>query len=303
MAKFFKLLKMAVWRAFLHDQFAVAKGAAYSSILTLFPAVALVASVLTLSQSTEAAVREVSLSIGRMLPEGTRSAVMHFFQGNHPTPVRTIITTFVLTMWAGSGVMISWIDGFHRAYQLSKSWGMWHERWLSFLMLILAGGPMAFASFILAFGNQIEHWLVYHGGHDLGPYILGVWTVVRWLIAALTSVAVIALLYHHGLPRTQPWHRVLPGAALATALWFPSTLLFGYYLRYFANYTVIYGSVGTAVALLIWLYLVSLVVLVGAEFNALRAPRYPFGTYSELKGHEWVPPDASPGEHHERHGT
>jgi len=289
MSKFFKLLRIALWRAFVHDQFAVAKGAAYSSILTLFPAVALVASILTLSHSTEAAVREVALSIGRILPEGTRSSVMHFFQGSNPAPVRTIITTFILTMWTGSGAMISWIDGFHRAYQLPKSWGMWTERWLSFLMVVMAGAPMAFASFILAFGSQIEHWLVYHGGHDLGPYILGIGTVARWLIAALTSVAVIALLYHHGLPRTQAWHRVLPGAALATALWFPATIIFGYYLRYFANYTVIYGSVGTAVALLIWLYLVSLVVLVGAEYNALRAPRYLFGTFSELKRDEPVP--------------
>ena len=100
---------------------------------------------------------------------------------------------------------------------------------------------------------------------------------MRWIIAALTSVAVIALIYHHGVPRTQPWHRVLPGAALATVLWFVSTVLFGFYLRRFGNYDVIYGSVGTAIALLIWLYLVSMVVLIGAEFNALRFPRYLFG--------------------------
>jgi membrane protein len=59
-------------------------------------------------------------------------------------------------------------------------------------------------------------------------------------------------------------------------------VFFGVYLRRFANYDVIYGSVGTAIALLIWLYLVSMVVLVGAEFNALRFPRYLFGAHSEI---------------------
>ena len=75
---------------------------------------------------------------------------------------------------------------------------------------------------------------------------------------------------------------MLPGSALATVLWFVSTVLFGFYLRRYANYDVIYGSVGAAISLLIWLYLVSMVVLIGAEFNALRFPRYLFGAHSDI---------------------
>jgi len=69
---------------------------------------------------------------------------------------------------------------------------------------------------------------------------------------------------------------------VATVLWVFATVLFGWYLRRYANYDVIYGSVGTAIALLIWLYLVSMVVLIGAEFNALRYPRFLFGAHSQL---------------------
>jgi membrane protein len=56
-------------------------------------------------------------------------------------------------------------------------------------------------------------------------------------------------------------------------MWFGTTLLFGWYLQTFADYSVIYGSLGVAVALLVWMYMISLVVLVGAEFNALLFPR------------------------------
>jgi membrane protein len=105
---------------------------------------------------------------------------------------------------------------------------------------------------------------------------------LRWIIATLTSIAVIGLIYHHGVPRTQPWHRVLPGSTLATVLWFVSTVVFGEYLHRFGNYDVIYGSVATAIALLIWLYLVSMVILIGAEFNAVRYPRFLFGAHSEI---------------------
>jgi membrane protein len=54
------------------------------------------------------------------------------------------------------------------------------------------------------------------------------------------------------------------------------------YLRRFANYSAIYGSVATAIALLVWLYIVSMVILIGAEFNALRYPRFLFGAHSDI---------------------
>ncbi|ABF43670.1 ribonuclease BN, putative [Candidatus Koribacter versatilis Ellin345] len=286
MRDFLDHLRRALWRAFQHDAFAVAKGAAYSAILTLFPAVLVVASTLTLSHTTAAFVREISYAVGRILPEGTASAVQEYFEGEHPIPMKFLITTAILTLWTATGVMISWMEGFRNAYQLQKTWGLIQERMVAISLVLMAGGPMAFASFLVAFGLQIENWMIFHAGRELGMYILLMWSLVRWLIATVTSIAVIALIYHNGVPRTQPWHRVLPGAVLATAMWFGSTVLFGWYIRNFAHYDVIYGSVGTAIALLIWLYLISMVVLVGAEFNALRNPRFLFGAHSELKATE-----------------
>jgi membrane protein len=282
MLRFFYHLRLAFWKAFEHDAFAVAKAAAFSAILTLFPAILVLASILSNSNSTESFLREVYRSLGRILPEGTSTAVLQYFTGNKPVKMQLLVTTSIFTLWTATGVMISWMEGFRKAYQMPKVWGLVKERLIALLLVVLAGLPMAFASFLIAFGNQIERWLTYHAGHQFDPYILGLWTAIRWMIAGLTSIAVIGLVYHHGVPRTQPWHRVLPGSALATVLWFVSTVLFGFYLRRFANYDVIYGSVGTAIVLLIWLYLVSMVVLIGAEFNSLRYPRFLFGAHSDL---------------------
>jgi len=282
MSRFFAHFRLALWRAFQHDAFSVAKAAAFSAIITLFPAILMLASILSISRTTEMLFREVSHALGRILPEGTHAAVMQYFTGNKRISLKFLLTLIVITLWTGSGVMISWMEGFRNAYQMPKIWGLVKERMIAFLLVILAGVPMVFASFLLVFGNQIEQWIVYRVGHELGPYILGLWTALRWIIATLTSIAVIALIYHHGVPRTQPWHRVLPGSTLATVLWFVSTVIFGVYLRRFANYDVIYGSVATAIALLIWLYLVSMVILIGAEFNAVRYPRFLFGAHSEL---------------------
>jgi len=114
---------------------------------------------------------------------------------------------------------------------------------------------------------------MFHIGHEFGPLILLLWGAIRWLIAILTSIAVIQLIYHNAVPRTQPWHSVLPGAVLATAMWLLTTAFFGWYLQHYVDYSVIYGSLGVGIALLVWMYLISLVVLIGAEFNAMIYPR------------------------------
>jgi membrane protein len=284
MSRFFRHLRIAFWRAFEHDAFAVAKGVAFSAILTFFPTVLVLASILSRSHGSEAFVREIFRALGRVLPEGTNTTVTQYLTGAKPVQTKFLVWISVLTLWTASGAMISWMEGFRKAYQMPKVWGLVKERLIAFLMVILAGVPMGFSSFLVVSGNLIERWIMYNVGHEFTPYILGLWTAVRWIIAVLTSIAVIALVYHHGVPRTQPWHRVLPGAVVATMLWVLVTVLFGYYLRRFANYDVIYGSVGTAIALLIWLYLVSMVVLVGAEFNAVRYPRFLFGSQSPLAG-------------------
>jgi membrane protein len=69
-------------------------------------------------------------------------------------------------------------------------------------------------------------------------------------------------------PTPRSWQRVIPGAVVATAMWFLTTLSFGWYVTRFANYSEVYGSLGAGIALLFWLYIVSLSVLCGAEFNA-----------------------------------
>ena len=275
--RFLKLLQRAFWRAIQHDAFAVAKAAAYSSILTLFPALLVVGSVLATSKKTAVVLVELSYAVGRVLPAGSASAIA-YLKGTIQQPVRLLITTSLITLWTASGVMVSWMEGFRNAYQLPKIWGLVKERLIAFLLVIMAGIPMTFATLLVAFGTQIETRMVYYLGHDFGPYLFLLWTIIRWIIAVCTSVAVIALIYHHAVPRTQPWHTVLPGSLIATVLWYSTTTLFGWYLRHYADYSLIYGSLGAAIALLVWMYLISVVILIGAEFNAMLFPRSLLGS-------------------------
>jgi membrane protein len=60
-------------------------------------------------------------------------------------------------------------------------------------------------------------------------------------------------------------------------MWFLVTIVFGWYLQHYADYSVIYGSLGAAIAILVWMYMISLVILIGAEFNAMLFPRSTLG--------------------------
>ncbi len=272
LGRFWRLFRISVWRAFEHDAFATAKASAYSSILTFFPALLVLGSVLATVRRGEVYLREVSYALGRILPAGATTALA-YLKGAAHRPVGLLLTTSLLTIWTASGVIISWMEGFRRAYQLPKTWGLLKERLIAISLVLMAGLPLTFATILVAFGSRIETRVLFHIDHELGPLVLLLWIAIRWIIAILTSIAVIALIYHNAVPRTQPWHSVIPGAVLATGLWLGTTALFGWYLQRYADYSIIYGSLGVSIALLVWMYLISLVVLIGAEFNAMLFPR------------------------------
>jgi membrane protein len=269
----FTRLRRAFWQAFLHGQFSIAKGSAYSSILTMFPAFLVVTSVLEASHKTEGFLREIAAAVGWVLPPGSRSAALAFLQSKQHHATRIIYSASVVTLLAASGVMISWMEGFRKAYNMPNTWGFWKERAIAFYLVLLALIPLGFATILVAFGSEIEDWMQTQTMHLFKPLIVLVWVGVRWCIALSTSVAVMGLIYHHGLPKTQSWRRVLPGAVVATVLWFPATMLFGWYVKDYATYSVVYGPLSAAIALLVWLYIVSVIVLYGAEFNAQVYPK------------------------------
>jgi membrane protein len=271
--RFLAVLRRAAWRSFEDDIFGIAKSVAYSAILTFFPALLVVASVMAASNLTEGFQEQMAYTLGQILPSGTSDAAVRYFQNPAQRSAGMLVSTSLLTLWTASGIILSWMQGFRFAYQLPKTWGIVKERIIAIALVLGSLLPLAFASSLVAFGDQIERWMIFNSLHALGPYILLFWTAVRWTIAALTSITVIAVIYHFAVPRTQPWHTVLPGATLATAIWFPATLGFGWYLNHVSRYNLIYGQLGVAIALLVWMYIVSLIVLFGAEVNALVYPR------------------------------
>jgi membrane protein len=235
--------------------------------------VLLITTLLAVSPETDTFRGELRDGFAQMLPPDTMSLVQSYFQTNHERSVRTIWTSSFITFGAAMGMMLSLMEGFRKAYLLPRSeWGFWRERAVALALVPAALVPMVFATLLVAFGHSIERWMIDNSGHDLRFYVLLAGRIARWGVAMMTSVAVLMVIYHFGFPRKLRWKEVMPGATLATATWFLATLVYGWYLTRYADYSVVYGSLGAGVATLVWLYMVCFSILLGAEFNAQVFP-------------------------------
>jgi membrane protein len=268
--------RKAAWSAFSHSSFTNAKAAAYSAILSLFPALLVVTTLLAFSPETDTFRGELRAGFSELLPPDTMSLVQAYFQTNRARSVHLVWTCAFVTVAASMGVMLSLMEGFRRAYLLPRGeWGFWKERFVALALVPGTLVPMIFATALVAFGHLIEAWMINNADHQLRFYVLLIGRIARWGVAMLTSVVVLGVIYHFGTPRNRPWKKIVPGAALATATWFLTTLVYGWYLTRYADYSVVYGSLGAGVATLVWLYMVAFSILLGAEFNAQIFPAVP----------------------------
>lgn len=266
--------RRALWKALAHNVLTMAKAAAYSAILSLFPALLVGTTLLALSPETATLRGEIRAAFVELLPPDTMTLVQSYFQAQHVLSSKVLWSASLVSIFAAMGVMLSLMEGFRRAYQLPRAiWSFWRERAIALMLIPFCLVPMVFATVLVAFGHQIEGWMIDNSDHELRHYVLIAWRISRWVIALLTTAMVLGVIYHFGTPQKQHWKRIVPGAVLATGTWFLTTLTFGWYVTRFANYTIVYGSLGAGIATLIWLYITSLSVLIGAEFNAQVCPK------------------------------
>ncbi len=270
-----------------HDCLNLAQSTAYSAIVALFPALIVAAAVIGLLPDTAPVRFQLADFFDRVLPPSVSLMLDATFENApmHAHSVRALIGAGVVSFAGASNVIATLMEGLRRASSRSHhSWSFWQRRLRSFELVFLSLLPLALASLMVAFGHSLTQWLLYSIGPQVRAPIYAIALLLRWTLAVGASVGLIALLYHLGVPDDRAaapsqtpaaasatvapwWWTSLPGAVLATALWFPATLCFGWYVTRFTNYSEVYGPLGAGIALLFWLYIVSLSFLCGAEFN------------------------------------
>ncbi len=265
---YFQKLREVLWQALAHDVVNTAKAAAYSGVLMFFPSLLVVTTLAAQVETGPTLVGETRMVLQQFLPADTLSLVQSSILAHQFHSGRLILSATALSLFAGLGVMLSLMEGFRRAYRLPpEGWSFWGRRARGLMLVFIALIPLALASMLIVFGRPIEHWMIINAMHELRHIVIFFWRVIRWAISFAAILAVLTALYHFGTKRTEHWLRVLPGAITGTFIWFPATLAYGWYVTSLSNYTSIYGSFATGIATLVWLYITSFSVLLGAELN------------------------------------
>lgn len=266
------LLRRSLLASFDDNCFGIAKGAAYSALLSFFPVLTAAATILV-----ETRAGFVSDRIERMLqdivPPGSEDLVVQQFRVSGARPVALLVIAGLVSLWAASGVIKSLIEGFQAVYRVPRNRDFLHSNLTAISLVLLVCTPLFLATLLVIFGEQVEHVVLNVIRVDplLHPLSLAwrlVSQVARYAIAFAATVLATSLLYYFGPYRKQRWRFVWPGAVLATVLWLLATSGFAWYVRNIAHYNVMYGSIGAGIALLVWMYLMAIIALLGCEFNA-----------------------------------
>jgi len=251
-----------------HDTLNLAQSAAYSAMVALFPALIVAAAFIAILPDNAPVRSQLGAFFDRILPPDVAPLLEGYFDTHSAKSAQALTIAFFVSLTGASSVIATYMEGLRRAYELPQDcWSFWGRRARAYALVPLSLVPLAIASILVVFGHIITMWLAYRVVPYMRTEVYVVASIVRWLVALASSTGLIALIYHMGTPIRQPWRQVIPGAVAATVMWFLTTLAFGWYVTRFANYSQVYGSLGAGIALLFWLYIISLSVFFGAEFN------------------------------------
>jgi membrane protein len=248
----------------------LAKAASYSAALSLFPGLIVLAELL-LRGHADRTLEDLTVSMGQVLPPSVQTMLVDYLTVSGERPMLVLGIAALAAVVFGSDIMSSLMEGFRAAYRAPRRSSLWQDYRVAIMLVFLAFIPLTAANAALILSRQIQAWASRTFGE--GDWIAASSRLGWWAIALVTFTITLSALYYVAPNRRQRWRDVFPGALLGALLLAPVTGLFTFYVQRIARYREFYGNVSTVVLLLIWTYLVSVVVLLGCEFNAARERR------------------------------
>jgi membrane protein len=240
---------------------------AFNMFLAFFPMLLLVLGVLSSKDSFHTALKELPERLRLILPPGSEDVVVQYFVRKGQHPWRWFLLGLGGTLIAGSQVMVGFIEGLRIIEGDVLRPGYWRMHLRALVLLVLTIVPTLVVISLTVFGRQARAWLV----HQTGLPMLIQFLILLFQVATVfaLSMVVLVLLYRIGRPGHRGIANLLPGAAVATVLWWVVDIGFGLYVRKMP-YDAVYGGLAAAIGLLLWMYLTAIVVLLGGAYNVER---------------------------------
>lgn len=249
-----------------HHALQVAAALSYYFVLSIFPGLIFLSAMVGWMREQHLFGSVLAL-MSRLFPPDTMhvvDSVLHDVLSNH----RGTLLSFGMigTIWVGSTGFSAMIEALDIAYDAPDNRPYWKTRLLATGLAAICGSLLLVALAVMIVGPRFGAWIAAHLGLSSAFAVL--WPPLRWAIAISFTVLAVELLYFLAPNVKQRFAASLPGAIFAVIVWNGLSLLLSLYFRDVANFSRTYGTLGGFIALMIWLYWTSFVLLVGAELNA-----------------------------------
>ena len=246
----------------------VAQAVAYNLFLAFFPALLILVGVATSPIGRRTNMFDLIIDLTDLLPPGSQQIVSEFLVNRGPDAWKWALVGLIGTLIAGTQVMRLLMEGIHLIYNDHDRPGYWTRQLKSVLLLLITIAPLILAAFLGVFGRPIRRWFAYELGKN--HTIETLWGVFFHGTAIFLATIALTIIYRVARPRESSLRSVLPGAFVATALWWISDISFGFYVRR-VPYNVVYGGLAAVIGLLIWMQISTVIIFLGAAWNAETA--------------------------------
>jgi membrane protein len=245
------------------DVLGLAAQLAYYFFLALFPAILCVLAIASFFPLQNFTGNLID-TLGRFAPAEmlslVREQMLRLAEGNHGG----IVSIGLLgAIWSSSAALVAIIGAMNRAYDIDESRPWWNVRLTAIALTIGLAIFVVLAFGLIIAGPQLVDWLA--GKYGLGGIVVWTWKILQWPLAFALVMLGISLIYYFAPDAEQEWVWITPGSLLATVLWVLGSLAFRYYVVNFGTYETTYGAVTGVILLLLWFYLSSFVIILGAD--------------------------------------
>jgi membrane protein len=257
-------------REFSSDQCTdIAAALTYYGVLSIFPAMVALVSLLGVIGQGDAATRAILSILQDVAPGSTidviRGPLAQF--ANSPAAGFALVAGIAIAIWSASAYVGAFSRAMNRVYEIGEGRPIWKLKPQQLLVTIVALVLVLVVAIILAVSGPVTDAV--GSALSIGETPRVIWSIAKWPLLALVVILIIAILYYATPNARQPKFRWLSmGALLALIVLAVATLLFGLYVANFSNYDRTYGSLAGIVVFLLWLWIANLALLFGAEFDA-----------------------------------
>ncbi|HLU23707.1 MAG TPA: YihY/virulence factor BrkB family protein [Bacillaceae bacterium] len=263
--KLYRWIKNLIIRIMDNDISGMAAQLAYFFLLSLFPLLIFIVTLLPFTPLTQADVFNVLKDIA---PKETLNMVQKTLNEIMKNRNGSLLSIGIIgTLWSASNGMNALMRSLNRAYDVEEDRPFIVSRGLAIVFTIAMIFVFLLALLLPVFGKQLGEYVFTNLG--VPNMFISVWEILRWVLSFVILFIVFLAIYYFAPSLKLKCTTAIPGAIFASIGWIIVSLGFSFYVANFGNYSSTYGSIGGIIVLMLWFYLSGFIIIIGGEINSM----------------------------------